>query len=203
MNTATALLDDAGFDIVHPFDAHGVAHELGLAMLADPARRCGLLVGNTRALWPRIVERFRARPTPHPFEEYVEETCAKIEDARCWFAHRRYDGGAFLPFQRIAVASGLGTLAPTQLVIHPEYGPWFALRAIVLVAGEPTTRRLPIACTCGTACMDALSRAQAASGPDAWRAWLAVRDSCTIGRNFRYSDDQIVYHYTKDRSRLR
>ena len=26
---------------------------------------------------------------------------------------------------------------------------------------------------------------------------MAVRDACTVGREFRYSDDQIAYHYTK------
>ena len=199
MDAATALAD-AGFDIVHPFDAHACAREPGLAMLADPARPLGLLVGNTRALWPRIVARYRARPTEHPFHDYVEEACAPFD--ACWFSHRRYDG-AFVPFQRLAVASGLGMLAPTQLVIHPTYGPWFALRAVVLVAGTPpATQPSPIACTCGAPCLDALAHAQAASGPDAWRAWLAVRESCNVGRNYRYSDDQIAYHYTKDRKRL-
>jgi hypothetical protein len=28
-----------------------------------------------------------------------------------------------------------------------------------------------------------------------WRRWVAVRDACRLGRSYRYSDDQIVFHY--------
>jgi len=28
--------------------------------------------------------------------------------------------------------------------------------------------------------------------------WSAVRDRCPVGRAYRYSDEQIAYHYTKD-----
>ena len=191
----TQALGEAGFDIAHPFDAHAVARELGLDVLVDPALRLGYLVGNTRALWPKFLAG-RDRTAEHPLQRYTETACEPL-GVRRFYSHRRY-GGAFLPFQRIAVAAGLGTLAPIGLVIHPEYGPWFALRAVLLAEGEPVTRQLAAACTCGASCVDALARAQAATGPDAWRAWLAVRDSCTVGRAYRYSDDQIAYHYTKD-----
>jgi len=33
--------------------------------------------------------------------------------------------------------------------------------------------------------------------------WIALRDSCNVGRNHRYDDDQLLYHYTKDRALLR
>lgn len=34
-------------------------------------------------------------------------------------------------------------------------------------------------------------------------SWIAVRDACPIGREHRYPEDQLRYHYTKDRSLLR
>jgi cyanocobalamin reductase (cyanide-eliminating) / alkylcobalamin dealkylase len=37
---------------------------------------------------------------------------------------------------------------------------------------------------------------------DTWRAWLAVRDACPVGREHRYGDDQIAYHYAKRRDAL-
>jgi methylmalonic aciduria homocystinuria type C protein len=200
-------LADAGFDIVHPFDAARLARELELGALDDPARPVGLLIGNTRALWPRFVAALRGDPAlaadEHPLDRYTERAIERAAPAAPrWFAHRRYDG-AFLPMQRLAVAAGLGGLAKTGLVIHPVYGPWLALRAVLLVDGElPVSRPAIVPCTCDTSCEVALARARLADGPAAWRAWLAVRDACTIGREYRYSDEQIEYHYTKQKCLL-
>jgi methylmalonic aciduria homocystinuria type C protein len=200
-----AVLGDAGFDLVHPFDAHAVARLPGLDALFDRERHCGWLVANTRALWPRFLAARRSdaalSASRHPLEDYVEQTCAQIEDARCFYPHRQYDG-AFLPFQRLAVAAGIGTLSPSQLVIHPSYGPWFALRAVVLTAGTPVTLVLPPAsCDCADRCTRAFERAREAQS--SWREWLAVRDACCVGREHRYSDEQIEYHYTKSLDLLR
>lgn len=188
-------LAQAGFDLIHTFDARVAAREPGLACLDG---ELGILIGNTRALWPPFVAAMRdpaLAAEANPLERYTERTIeAAYPDARIYYAHRRYDG-AFLPFQRLAVATGLGALAPSQLVIHPVFGPWFALRAIAIVRGTPPPVRLPIAkpCRCEAACEDALARAR---GSTDWRAWLAVRDACTLSAQ-RYDDDQIRYHYTK------
>jgi len=199
------VLADAGFDLVHDFDTALLAGVPELEPLVDPARRRGLLVGNTRALWPVFLAARAADPAlaaaADPLERYTEDQLARAFPGEpTWFSHRRY-GGAFLPFQRIAVAAGLGALAPTQLVIHPVHGPWFALRAIVVLAGEPPPARpaLP-AYRCTGSCELRLAEARASGGD--WRAWLAVRDACCVGRNERYSDDQIAYHYTKNRGLL-
>ena len=37
---------------------------------------------------------------------------------------------------------------------------------------------------------------------DVWLAWAALRDCVTVGRDHRYSEAQLVYHYTKDREVL-
>ena len=206
---------------MHPFDAGAAAREPGMGLLAasgsgssgsdsgsgsggsgSGSGGLGILVGNTRALWPRFTAAL-ARPElaadSNPLDRYTEETIgAAFPGARIYFGHRRY-GGAFLPLQRLAVATGLGALAPSHLVIHPVYGPWFALRAVVLVdaAAAPPVRP-PIAqpCQCGPACAGALAAALDARGPGAWRAWLGVRDACAL-RGHRYSEDQIRYHYLR------
>jgi len=182
----------AGFDLVHAFDAHAVGWEI----LAGRERR-GLLIGNTRALWPVFCEAMREpslAARDHPLDHYVEQTIEHaIPGARVYYSHRRY-GEAYLPFQQLAVATGLGALSDGGLVIHPVYGPWLALRAVVLVDAEPVSRS-PIAkpCHCDATCSVALARAR--DGGD-WRAWLAVRDACVV-RDYRYTDEQIRYHYTK------
>jgi methylmalonic aciduria homocystinuria type C protein len=199
-----AQLAAAGFDLAHAFDAAAAAREPGLELLAPPPphdARLGILVGNTRTLWPRFTAALAApelAADPHPLQRYTEEAIgAAFPGARTYYGHRRY-GGAFLPLQRLAVATGLGALAPSHLVIHPIYGPWFALRAVIVVAGAPPPVRPPIAqpCRCGPACAEALAIARAADGPEAWRAWLAVRDACTL-RDHRYGEDQLRYHYTR------
>ena len=197
-----AQLADAGFDLAHDFDTAALAGEPGLEPLAAVAgERRGVLVGNTRALWPRFVEAMRdpalAR-LPHPLDHYTERAIgAAFPGARVYYGHRRYDG-AFVPLQRLAAITGLAAFAPTHLVIHPIYGPWFALRAVVLTAGE-APRRAPIArpCRCTGACEKAVDAAWAAAGPNRWQAWAAVRDACEL-RAARYSEAQIRYHYTKE-----
>ena len=206
MDKALVQLAAAGFDLAHEFDTralterapfeHGASKAEPRIPDLPPGR--GILIGNTRALWPAF-EAAR-RDEPDPLERYVERTIdAAFAGAHIFYAHRKYprDGepAAFIPFQRIAVATGLGALAPSRLVVHPVYGPWFALRAIVVVDGTGPARS-PIAqpCTCDARCTAALDAALA--DPFEWRAWLAVRDACAI-RAHRYSDEQIVYHYTQ------
>jgi hypothetical protein len=180
----------AGFDLVHAFDAAiapWLAHDRG-----------ALLVGNTRALWAPFCA---AMTDPalaaerDPLDRYTERTLeAAYPTAKILYAHRSYDG-AFLPFQQLAVAAGLAALAPTHLLVHPIHGPWFALRAVILV-DDLAPARVPVAkpCACDGTCEAAFARAVAM--PDDWRAWLAMRDACTL-RSSRYSDEQIRYHYTK------
>ena len=36
-----------------------------------------------------------------------------------------------------------------------------------------------------------------------WEKWVAVRDCCLVGRDFRYSDAQIRYHYAPNNDFLR
>jgi len=98
-----------------------------------------------------------------------------------------------VPLQHLAVATGLGALAPSHLVIHPAYGPWFALRAAVVLDGTPPPMRPRLAqpCHCDHTCTTVLERAQRSTD---WRDWLAVRDACSL-RDARYSDAQIRFHY--------
>ena len=180
------MLGNAGFDLVC---------ELDLAWLEINRSGRAILVGNTRALWPIFLAARRADPelrsSPDPLDAYTERELARaFPGAVMWFAHRQYDG-AYMPFQRFAVAAGMGALAPTNLVIHPRFGPWFGLRALVVLDGEPPEQPPRPPYRCSNAC-------SLAGTTDDWRSWLAVRDACCVGREHRYSEDQIAYHYTKD-----
>jgi len=137
-----------------------------------------------------------------PLELYTERTLDRVAtmlpNARVYYSHRMYSTPrAFLPLQRLAAAAGIGTLSPTHFVIHPIYGPWFALRAVIVCDGEPPPRgAAQRVCTCDERCLTAYRDALVTDGPGRWRAWLAVRDACSAGREHRYSDEQIAYHYS-------
>jgi methylmalonic aciduria homocystinuria type C protein len=181
-----------------------------------------LLVGNTQRLWPKFESR-RAElgDSKNPLDEYVEATLDAAVATLCreftlssmpriYFAHRtdlvRADGTRGpLPIQRLAAVAGLGTLGPAHLNVHTEYGPWISLRALVVLPCESETQAAiapALAAPCSQClerpCLAALERALGpADATPRWQRWLAVRDACPIGREHRFSDAQIRFHYGK------
>jgi methylmalonic aciduria homocystinuria type C protein len=224
MRQAFAMLEAHGFDLVHAFDLAIVADDDTFAMIFPGAqhdeRRLGVLIGNTRALWPAFVAALRADPAlaaaRDPLDTYTERVLgAAFPNAPIAFGHRRYGATKqFVPMQRLAERAGLAARAPIGLCVHVTYGPWFALRGVVTLTGDPPPRVTPsvtlappLPCPpthCARVCTAALDHAMSLKpDDDSWRAWLAVRDSCVVGRDHRYGEAQLRYHYTKDRSVLR
>jgi methylmalonic aciduria homocystinuria type C protein len=178
-----------------------------------------VVVGNTRALWPHVRDAV-ARGDEHPVDEHVARVVRDaVEAALAPLSPRPRAQIRFAPeppprrlaMQRLAHVAGLAWLAPSHVCVHPDFGPWIALRAAIVIDVEGPPPRPPIAppCDCATGCQPALDRALAAGPPrdqaelrERWRLWLAVRDACPVGRGHRYDDDQIAYHYAGDRSGL-
>jgi len=213
-----ASLRPRGFDLVHPFrvswwdDTASPPERLG-----GDGSRLGLLVGNTRVLWRRFredldrepAERALADPLDRWTEREIGRGLAGLEHPhRVRFVHdpppRR------LPIQRLAARVGLAPLSPGRVLAHPRYGPWFALRAVVLVdvqgpGGVPREAAAPCA-GCPAPCRAAFDRACELADARAdhsvlhrrWQPWLAVRDACPVGRDHRYPDEQIRYHYARE-----
>src|SRR4030095_5232612 len=216
----------SGLDLVHPFRVSWYNEAV------DPAYRLpdfdnpgslGILIGNTRALWPALRAALRADPSlaaaPDPIHRY---TAAHVLAAlrplsQRWQVRWVYEQPPRrVAMQRLAHVSGLAHLSRSFLNVHPVYGPWIALRAAVVCdidgpsgpACDP-----PRPCPdCAHACVPLLERAAAALRArgleqpgvgDTWPLWLAVRDACPVGREHRYSDAQIAYHYALDRSALK
>ncbi len=211
-----------GLDLVHAFGIdRDPAPSSALARLAPTDFGCrralGLLIGNTRALWPAFQSELRRDPSlqdeADPLDRYVVRVVDSARAKLAIVSHARFAHLAEpepLPIQRIAAEVGLSHLSPSHLSIHPEHGPWIALRAVVLfdVAGPAPLPSPRDPCTsCSKPCLGALHAAIATSGGGEvaldvernWRKWLAVRDACPEGRSSRYGDDQIRYHYSKER----
>jgi hypothetical protein len=77
----------------------------------------------------------------NPLETFVESAVNSLFDEKenmmALYSHRKYPGhdgtAKFLPFQRLAHQSGLAYHDSTvHLCLHSVYGPWFALRALVI-----------------------------------------------------------------------
>lgn len=186
--------------------------------------RAVVLVGNSRAVWAPFTATLAAEPArrveAHPFDRWTSEVLRRVVvgvvgphvafDLR--FA---FEGGVrAFSAQHLAQACGLACLGPAGLAVHPTLGPWFSLRAAIVCAlpGREAPAPTPLCERCADKpCLQALATATAerpvsdlahAAVRERWRAWLAVRDACPIGRDRRYGDAQIRWHYAHDRAAL-
>jgi methylmalonic aciduria homocystinuria type C protein len=214
----------AGFDIVHPFNvAHYNSTAPATQQLEEHGRRdaLGILIGNTRRLWPAFTSAYAAdsalQSAAQPLDTYsvtrLTAVLAEASTARAQLVFSHVTHPRAFPIQRLAERVGLAALSPSHLAIHPLHGPWVALRAVAVVdISGPAEGPPPLAkpCQgCSAPCVPALERALAASGTPLSSAgvvahahlWIAVRDACPVGRTSRYGDAQLAYHYGLSRSR--
>jgi methylmalonic aciduria homocystinuria type C protein len=223
---------EAGFDLVQPLQV-GWYNELvtGTLKLEDfgSASHLAIVIGNTRALWPKFLSALRREPellaAPHPLQSYTEQSISRVVSLLGLPVSVRWShagGPGLVAMQRLAQAAGLAYLAESQLSVHSTYGPWIALRAALSCALPGPPGPAPELCHpcagCGDRCRPAFERAlRASQGPSgvtvgvlpgvtvepSWLLWLACRDACPTGREHRYGEAQIRYHYLKDRNQLR
>jgi len=217
-------LSRVGFDLVQPLQIgwyNGVVD--GALRLEDfgSSQNLAIVIGNTRALWPKLLGRLQVDPALraalHPIEQYTEECIAPPVSALGVPASVRWShdvGERLVAMQRLAQIAGLAYLSESHLSVHPSYGPWIALRAAVtfdVCADAIAKVELSHPCgSCEAHCSPAFERAVSAGGEPRDAAdiranfplWLAVRDACPAGRAYRYDDAQILYHYLADREQL-
>ena len=163
---------------------------------------------------PRFFARFRdaapyASGVDHPLDDFtracvtsaVTDVLAPLElPFQVMFPFGGSGRGGALPFQRLGRAAGLPEPGPLGLQIHPEFGPWWAYRALVIVPAaldaEPSL--LPWCPPCERPCVRgcAIHRAvddgmpaQTVCGDD-----CGARARCPVGREHAYPPDQIAFH---------
>ena len=223
-----AVLTGAGFDVVAPFaaSAYDRRRPEGFAPLVPPGADDALavLVGNTRALWPRLRAALAADPAlaaaSDPLDAYTERTVGRaVAEAfgervvRVAYAH---EGGAGrVAMVCAAEAAGAAQRGPTGLAVHPIYGPWWALRAVAVLDLPPPWDTRPPARPCDgcpAPCRPAarvVERLRAARDGDGrafvrahFGALVEMRAACPVGAEHRYGPDQLRYHYLHDRRTL-
>ena len=206
-------LAGTGLDLLAPlatsdYDAVAPSHAVG------GVSRLGVVVGNGRGLWEpfRSAAKSTLRGEEHPLQRYVEGALrAALADLPADEVRYAHDDPVSVAIQKAAQVAGLADLSPSHLCVHPEQGPWIALRVLVIfAAAPPVSRPRPRICEAcqGQPCVPALQEALADRALGAIRVrdeperWIAIRDSCPVGRDARYSEEQLRYHYTKDRTVL-
>jgi cyanocobalamin reductase (cyanide-eliminating) / alkylcobalamin dealkylase len=204
-------LGEAGFDLAQRFPARDYDARVDAALRLPAVEHpdpTAIVVGNTRALWPRFLAARAADPAlaadPDPLDRYTEQTVATALAGTGGVAVFAHTMPARVAIQRAAQVAGLAALSPSHLSIHPIYGPWIALRAVLVLPLPAPPARTPasLPCDCAARCLPRLEAAVAAGVPGSraelgrdHHLWLAIRDACPIGRAHRYLPDQIAYHY--------
>ena len=128
-------LNLVGATTVAAYDAR-VGPERGLAQRA-PAARGIVVVGNGGgAFWAafRAAVPHPVDPADHPLDGFtravVEAAARDFETVGTVFP---FDARDALDFRLLAELAGLGRPSLLGVLVHPEFGPWIALRAALLV----------------------------------------------------------------------
>ena len=164
---------------------------------------------------PRFFARFRdaapyASGVDHPLDDFTRGCVTSAVDEvlsprglpfRVLFP---FDGaGTPLPFQRLGLAAGLPEPGPLGLQLHPEFGPWWAYRALVVlpVPLEAEPPLLPWCPPCERPCVRGCATDRPSDGVAALRATgelcsdaCGARLRCPVGREHAYPPDQIAFH---------
>jgi hypothetical protein len=141
---------------------------------------------------------------PNPVDAYTStsiQACladAGVE-ARDVFTAQDTSPGRLVAFQRLAHVTGLAYYDQESfLCLHPRFGPWFALRAFVILPEkstlpEPELLSDPTPPDVRTRVMEAFEAAVGSS--DRFLPWVRLRDAVAPNHPFRYTEEQIRYHY--------
>ena len=109
-------------------------------------------------------------------------------------------------FQRLAIELRMGVMHPSsQLVVHPVFGPWFALRFALVVRAHCSSDDSSLVTTLfppapphfalgadETAAVARILDGQSCYDP---LRHVATRRAFITGKEHSYSDEQISYHY--------
>jgi hypothetical protein len=155
------------------------------------ARTAIVVASGGRALWDAFARAPEFSASADPLDAYttrvVEAAASLLSDgARALFAFERR-GGAYADFVELGRLAGLGAPSRLRLLLHPVYGPWLSLRAIVLARTDWDAGReaLPAFDPCRE-CPAPCERA----GPDP----TARRLACVVGPEHAYSEAALAHH---------
>jgi hypothetical protein len=215
-------LAEAGLNIVLPLGE--AAFDQACAIVGAPRLRelrdsgvAALLIGSGgRVFFDRFIAATDCDDgKPNPLDRFTRaEVEATVRDSLgAAIGHGIFfpfvGAGPPLPFQRLGRAAGLGAPGPLGMQIHPQFGPWWAYRALVIVdVALPVETPPGDGCAgCDAPCVAACpARAVAITGfvysacranrlcDPACHLACAARSRCIRGPEQRYSERQLAFH---------
>lgn len=184
------------------------------------------IIGNTRLLWPQFMEYLRNQSPigDNPFDTFIQDKITEISlrfhphPVHIHYSHVKYNE-QYIPIQRLAhECFQMAYFDPvSHLSIHPEYGPWFALRALMTVECDETYNNDEIIVHdfIESPLNNPLNIEQQKTvksmmgklllGNAGWQQWVEMRDLLSTDKQrkeWRYCQDQLEYHYTKNKEIL-
>jgi epoxyqueuosine reductase len=203
------------------------SHRFGRAATSSP--RTIVVVGNGGGrFWTAYREHATGDPDAashaHPLDDFtmhvLETHALPIAERLAGRVELRLPFRATLPplsFVHLAEAAGLGRRGLLGVLIHPEFGPWMALRGALLVdAALPPAARPAAGFDPCPACRDrpciAACPGEAVTHPGGWNVPACIafrvergddnpcedrchaRVACVYGRRYRYPADALAYH---------
>jgi epoxyqueuosine reductase len=214
----TQALGRVGLHIVRPvsqdaLDREGVAFRLEAFL---PGARTALVIGDGG---PAFFAGFSAAQAassdadPDPLERYtvavVSAAVATVLPADVRALRFPFGREADLPIQSLGRAAGIPPGGPLGLQIHPQFGPWWAYRALLLV--RETIPPLPPLIGSCAGCSEPCASACPVGAPTAVGFQVNVcaeererspvcgescgaRSACIVGSEHRYPPGQLGFH---------
>jgi len=201
-------LSQRGFDIVSVFAASAYNKEIAIPLKLDRINEnhshgngetiC-VLVGNTKAIWDPFLRYLKQHPehieTDSPLDSYIEKSIKSslppLFSSSIIYSWSRSPN--FISLQHCASLSRLVFYENKYsfLCIHPQYGPWFALRSVIILdqtynvaspqsntdvtkGTDPSEPAKPMECPIP---QEELAKITVPADGSGWKGLLAMRDS--------------------------
>lgn len=222
MNSTFAPLNAVGLNLQVVFNLADLPAEVldTLGMTDDERTRYKqlILIGHLgRDFWAALQQRgmHGANPVDQFVTERVQGWMTSTSPTAQW--RQVFPGPHPVGLQRLGALAGWHHPSPFWVGVDAEWGSWFAYRAVVLAdTALPVTPRRQTTTPCDTCiekpCINACPAGALASdqtGP--WRLQTCLtfrkqpqspcmdrclaRNACPAGEAYRYTDQQIAYHY--------
>ena len=203
-------LEPFGFDLMKPFNVHqynNLYSNPKNQLKNFPERKekentLGILFGNTKNLWKPFMKEFdlNLKNELNPLDKYTENVFYSLqkklgnEKSFIKFSHDVLDGEV-ISIQKICQISGLAYNEESiGLCIHEKFGPWFALRC-VLVFDEDFNEDVHQITKFPGSNEDLINMRNEIKYALKTGNWLNIRNCCKLGEEFKYTKEQIDYHY--------